>query len=203
MRRAILAGQPYVIERPKRVELDGGLQVLADETEAVRFSGRELIEAYGGLCSYTLARVAAYCEPTWWLGRNFWVGLLLTARFGIRGLFGVRRPRHVQELIAQHSASPAAVLEEIAVPGFGAGMPELCEGYSTGLYFAPTVITALLASLRSDGDAWATLAREVTGYPPEGTRQLLQMVEEAFVWAESNSVGLIEADEVVGAYGYR
>lgn len=201
MRRAIRSGSGYTIERNKEEDLDG-LTMITEETESVSLEGSELVETYGRLAGYTFARFAAYCEPTWWLGRDYWPGLLAGSLNPLVALIQPRL-RAVQREILKRAESPSILFKRIAEAGFEEGFSLVCEGYSTGLYFPPAAVPAILESLEKDRASWLRLSRRATGYPEEGVVQLTQMVHEAFLWAAKQNVGLLEADEVVGIYGYR
>jgi hypothetical protein len=195
MRRAILGGAAFDTDR-RKWDVIAGMDVLTEELEGVTIEGPKLVRQYGADAAFVLAFVAVYCEPVWWLGRNFWPSLLLLQSWSLPKYLRRRRYRHVVESILSPATLPAAILQDIAVDGFERGMPRVCEGYATGLHFPATAIPDLLASLRSQRDGWIRLSRDATDYEDHEVRALLAILEEALEWAVANHVGLMEADEV-------
>lgn len=172
--------------------------------------GTELRRAYGTLTGYGFARLCALCEPTWWLGRDFWPGLLLAWE---RDLWSfLRSPRsllpnpgvgRLRELLKEVGESPARPLARLAVSGWEEGFPLLCEGYSSGLHFSSAAVAVVNESLVRERREWARLGTWASGHPPDVVPMILHVVAEAFAWATSRSLGLMEADEIVGAFGER
>lgn len=203
MRAAVLDDRAFAIEQNVEREWSGGIRVVTEEKVEVELRGQELAEAYGNLAGYMLARLGAYCGPTWWLGRNFWLGLLLTVTLPAMSILTQRAERRVSKRLGALASSTESLLSTIAVPGFSGGLPLLCEGYSSGLYFNPFSVVTLRDSLASEREPWLHLSEAATGYEREALDQLLQMALESFEWAGRHALGVLEADEVVGEYGYR
>ena len=196
MREAALAGRAYKHEFRRREEDDGG-SALAGDTEPHRFEGAALAEIYGQLLGATLGRLLGLSLPSWWMGRDVWLGPLLTAELSPFQLLA----RRVRKRLTRLAESPSRLFSSVAVEGFEAGFPLLCEAYGTGLYFPPAAVRELLPLLGRK--AFVSLGVKATGYERGVVEQIAGIVHEAFLWASRHGLGLLEGDELVGAYGYR
>jgi hypothetical protein len=197
MREAALAGRAYEHKFQGREEEDG------EDAEPQTFEGADLAEIYGQLLGATLGRLLGLSLPSWWMGRNFWIGLLIAAElspFQLLPLSGARRVRKRLTLLAE---SPAGLFPSVAVEGFEAGFPRVCEAYGTGLYFPPAAVREILPLLERSRKAFVSLAAKASGYDRGVAGQIASLVHEAFLWAARHDLGLLEGDELVGAYGYR
>jgi hypothetical protein len=190
MREAIRLDAPFTLDTPKEELIAAGIRILGPESETRWLRGVELRQAYATRAGYIFARLCAKCEPTWWLGRDFWPGLLLAWRWNVWSF-----------LVSPRSLLPS--LAGLAVPEWEPGFPLLCEGYTSGLYFDPEAVVAVRESLATERRGWVQLGMYASGYPADVVTKLLDVAAEAFQWASSRSCGLMEADEVGGALGYR
>ncbi|HET9210435.1 MAG TPA: hypothetical protein VFR03_08550 [Thermoanaerobaculia bacterium] len=194
MREAALAGRTYEHEFQRREEEDGG-----EDDEPQTFEGAALAEIYGQLLGTTFGRLLGLSLPSWWMGRDFWVGLLLAAELSPFQLFA----RRVRKRLTQRAESPAGLFSGVAVPGFEAGFPLVCEAYGTGLYLPPAAVRELLPMLEGSRKAFVSLGAKASGYERGIVEQIAGIIHEAFLWAARHGLGLLEGDELVGAYGYR
>jgi hypothetical protein len=202
IRACFKAGQPFSIRVLKELEMEGsGLRAFdADESEEREIACAHLPALYGRSLGSALGRLAGLCEPTWWMGRNYWIGLLIHTRLGT--LAKVKYSKLCKR-IAAAADSPASLFADVALPGYAAGLSLSCDAYATGLYFAPAHIGPLLASLQEQRSDWEALSAQVTGYTPDQVAMIVRMVEEALWWAHDEGCGLIEGDELVGCFGSR
>lgn len=203
MYRAAKGKVPFVMSVRKTAPFGESMTIVLDETESERFEGRELVETYGFLLGATLGRIAGLAEPSWWMGRNFWLGPMVFHSLGLRDRFVRRRMFLLREKLAAAAGSPASLFDEVSVAGFEEGFPLMCEGYSSGLYFSPQQVASIHEVMLSSQREWIALAAEVSGYEEEITTSLYSVVLEAFAWARAEGFGLMEGDDLVGAYGFR
>jgi len=166
----------------------------------VSISLDEIPEEYGALLGATFGRIAGMCEPTWWLGRNYWIGLMCYSRLGILARMRFANLRNSLSCLGD---TPAVLFQEARMAGFEDGFDLCCPGYSTGLLFAADRVDALYELFCSRRDRWEQLSVAVTGYGSRDVRNLMRMVEEALLWASREGCGLLEGDELVGGLGYR
>lgn len=204
MREAALAGRRYEhrVQRQEALEEDD-LVMVTEETEAMTFEGAALAEIYGQLLGATLGRLLGLSLPSWWMGRDFWLGLLLAAEMSPFQLLPLSGARRLRKQLLRLAQSPADLFPSVAVEGFGAGFPLLCEAYGTGLYLPPAAVRELLPRFEGSRKAFVSLGVKATGYDRGVVEQIAGIVHEAFLWASRHGFGLLEGDELVGAYGYR
>jgi len=202
MKSCFHARRPFTTQMLKQELMDGtDLPVMnLDESVTTEIATGEIPRHYGDLLGNTFGRVAGLSEPTWWLGRNYWLGLLA---FSNLGMLQKMKYGKVQKAIADHATSPATLFGDIALPKFESGFDLRCPAYSTGLYFGPHKVASLLAALQQSRKDWEELTALVTGYPGELTAGMVRMIEEALMLAASENHGLLEGDELVGSYGLR
>jgi hypothetical protein len=205
LRSAALHDTPYVVPVAKQEPFEGddSVTVLSEDTETIVLRGRQVTEAYGNLLATTLARFAAMCRPTWWLGRNFWLGLLAVAHLPLRQRLFNSPVRHMQAQLRSRVATPAQLLEPLAIEGFDAGMSISCEAFSAGLYLSHAAVTDLLSDVQRDRAVFVDLAAAISPYEKSVVAGLVDVVEEALLWAAETGHGFIEGDELVGYQGYR
>src|SRR4029077_13316521 len=157
MREAARRGHDYVVNMPREEDL-GGVTGYAGATEAVRLQGAALGSQYGGLLGSTLGRLAGVLDPSWWMGRNFWIGLLLAADFGPVARLLQRSGVAVQNAMIAVAQSPALLFASVAVEGFEEGFPIGCdEAYCSGLYFPPAAVTTIRDTMTSRPRDWIAL----------------------------------------------
>lgn len=193
MREAALAGRTYEHAFQSREEDDNE----DDDAESHTFEGAALAEIYGQLLGATFGRILGLSLPSWWMGRNVWLGLLVAADLSPFQLLA----RRIRKRLTRLAESPSILFSSVAVEGFEAGFPLLCEAYGTGLYFPPAAVRELLPLL--ERKAFVSLGVKATGYNRRVVEQIAGIVHEAFLWASRHGLGLLEGDELVGEYGYR
>lgn len=203
MASAHRATTPYSVEVYKKLEIEGMEVFSQDETETVSVSGTQLGEHYGSLLGPNFGRLAGLTAPSWWLGRNFWLGLLAGVDLGKFAGVVKRKERKLQETIVSCARNPASLFSSAAVEGFESSFSDVCSGYGTGLYFPGPAIPDLIGTIEEDIDAATRLACEATGYPPDDVRIVIGVVLESLYWARDENCGLLEGDELVGSGGYR
>ena len=197
MREAALAGRAYEHEFQGREEDDD------EDAEPQTFEGADLAEVYGQLLGATLGRLLGLSLPSWWMGRNFWLGLLIAMDLSPFQLLPLSGARRVRKTLFRLAESPEILFPPVAVEGFGAGFPLVCEAYGTGLYFPPAAVRELLPLLERSRKGFVSLCVKAAGYPRGVVEQIAEIVHEAFLWAARHDLGLLEGDELVGEYGYR
>jgi hypothetical protein len=188
MREAALAGRTYEHAFQSREEEDNEDAAAGSHT----FEGSALAEIYGQLLGATFGRILGLSLPSWWMGRNVWLGSLLTAELSPFQLLA----RRVRKRLTRLAESPAGLFSSVAVAGFEAGFPLVCEAYGTGLYFPPTAVRELLPLLQRK--AFVSLGVKATGYERGVVEQIAGIVHEAFLWAAQHDLGLMEGDDLVG-----
>lgn len=166
-------------------------ETLAPAEVPARF-GRELLTLFG--------RVAGLCEPSWYLGRDYWLGSL-----AIEPLEQAQATRYTafrDGLLC--GAQPAgAILAKAGAPGYEKGVPRLCEHQTTGLYWPASAVPDLLSLLGKHRQAWTALGALLTGYTPEALQACERPVAEALSWVKRHDCGLLEVDDLVGQEGFR
>lgn len=199
MRAAFLARQPYAHEIPKPPAWDGEVTAITGGAEPRTFEGRALAEVYGQLLGSTLGRLLGLALPTWRLGRDFSLGLLVAAELSPIQLLPLSGARRVRKRLTRLAESPAGLFSSVAVEGFEAGFPLVCEAYGTGLYFPPDAVRELLPLLERSRKGLVSLGVKATGCERGIVEQIAGIVHEAFLWAARHDLGLMEGDELVGA----
>jgi hypothetical protein len=203
LRTAALAKVPFILPVHKREPFADGIEIVLEETEPARIEGQELAETYGFLLGATLGRVAGLCEPSWWMGRNFWLGLMIAEEFSLKDRLLHRRLITLCDEMTKLASSPGHLFDAIGVEGYEEGFPLGCEGYSSGLIFGSEAVPAMREVMRQRKDDWIALGARASGYAPSIVSQLYDVVYEAFDWAAHEGCSLMEGDELVGSLGYR
>jgi hypothetical protein len=203
MRTAAVAKVPFIVPVHKREPFADGVDMILEETERTRIEGHELAETYGFLLGATLGRVAGVCEPSWWMGRNFWLGLMIAEEFGLKDRLLHRRLITISDEMTKLASSPGHLFDQIGVDGYEEGFPVGCEGYSSGLIFGSDAVPAMRELMGQRKDDWIALGARASGYDPSVVSQLYNVVYEAFDWAAHEGCSLMEGDELVGSLGYR
>src|SRR4051795_4875442 len=191
MREAALAGRSYE-HQVKKQEVWG--DDLVTEERPMVFEGPPLAESYGQLLGSSLGRLLGLSLPTWELGSGYSLGLLLAGRLSLFPLSGARRMRARLNRLAE---TPATLLAPIAVAGFEAGFPRVCEPYGTGLYFPPAAVREIHAALARSRKPLVSLGLKATGRERGEIERITAAVHEAFLWAAGHDLGLLEGDELV------
>lgn len=193
MREAFLAGRPYAHEIPKPA-WDDGAAAISGGAEPRTFAGRELAEVYGQLLGSTLGRLLGLSLPTWELGNGYSLGLLLDRPLSLLPLSGARRMRARLSRLAE---TPATLLAPVAVEGFEAGFPRVCEPFGTGLFFPPAAVREIHAALARSRRPLVSLGVKATGLQRGVIERITTAAGEAFDWAARHDLGLLEGDELV------
>jgi hypothetical protein len=194
MRAAFLAGQPYAHEIPKPAWNDEGI---SGGAEPRTFEGPALAEVYGQLVGSTLGRLLGLALPTWELGSGYSLGLLLAGRLSPFQLFPLSGARRMRARLDRLAETPAALLTTVAVEGFAAGFPRVCEPYGTGLCFPPAAVREIHAALARSRKPLVSLGRKATGLDRGEIERITAAVHDAFAWAAGHDLGLLEGDELV------
>jgi hypothetical protein len=197
MRGAFLAGQPYAHEIPKPSAWDDEVSAISAGAEARTFEGPSLAEIYGQLLGSTLGHLLGLTFPTWSLGDGYSLGHLLASELSPWRLFPLSGARRLRERLVRLAETPAALFTRVAVPGFEAGFPRVCEPYGTGLYFPPAAVREIHAALESSGKPLVSLGVKATGRDRVEVERATTAVHEAFAWAARHDFGLLEGDELV------
>ena len=203
LRQAIRDGRPYAIEAHDREPFGEGMVVLSQDTHMETIEGETLAQEYGVVLGSTFGRLAGLSEPTWWLGRNYWLGLLLTEDLGRLASWFSRPQFRFQKSLLTFGTNPARLFLDVGAPGFEKGFPIVCEGYSTGLYFPPEAVRPFRSCLAQFASDAVALGVRASGYEASIVANIHSLVFEALDWAEAEGCGLLEGDELVGAYGER
>lgn len=196
-------GATFPVEVYKEVEVAGMKMLSQDDTETTLVGGDELASHYGNMIGPNFGRIAGLSEPTWWLGRNFWLGLMLVVDLGKFALVTKRKQKRLQDQLVKHVRNPVGLFDPVAIPGYQASFSNLCEAYGTGLFIPSESIAGLLAELEDQKSAAVDLVIQATGYPPADAIIMLNVLLESLYWAREEGCGLLEGDDLVGAYGYR
>lgn len=196
-------GATFPVEVYKEVEVAGMKMLSQGETETTLVEGDELARHYGNMIGPNFGRIAGLSEPTWWLGRNFWLGLMLAIDLGRFALVTKRSQKRLQDRLLPYVRNPAGLFDSVAIPGFQASFSNLCAGFGTGLFIPNECISGLLAELENQKSAAVDLAIQATGYPPGDASVMLNVLLESLYWAKDEGCGLLEGDDLVGSYGYR
>lgn len=190
------------IEIPKQTQTELGIEVsLSGEMELKEINYREIPKNYGDLIGQTFGELCGLCYPSWWLGRNYWFGLLMKGELGTLGqipYIGLRR------LIKTKSEIPTTLFESVGIPGFEKKFNIYSPSYQLGYYFPGESIFSVSYALKSKYQKRLhSLGKSITNYSDEDIKYCEQMIFESFEWAAKNKYGLIEGDDLVGWMGYR
>jgi hypothetical protein len=196
MRGAFLAGQPYAHEIPKPAWDDEAAAISAG-AEPRTFEGPALAEVYGQLVGSTLGRLLGLSLPSWELGSGYSLGLLLARQLSPLRLLPLSGARRIRTLLSRLAETPATLLASVAVEGFEAGFPRVCEPYGTGLYFPPAAAREIHAALARSRKPLVSLGVRATGRERGEVERITAAVQEAFAWAAGHDDGLLEGDELV------
>lgn len=194
MREAALAGRSYEHQVKKQEIWGDDLEIEA--TRPMVFEGPALAEIYGQLVGSTLGRLLGLSLPTWELGSGYSLGLLLARELFLFPFSGAWRMR---ALLSRLAETPAALLATVAVEGFEAGLPRICEPYGTGLYFPPAAVREIHAALARSRKPLVSLGVKATGRDRGEVERITAAVHDAFSWAAQHDLGLLEGDELVEA----
>lgn len=192
MREAALAGRSYEHQVKKQEVWGDDLEIEA--ARPMVFAGPALAEIYGQLLGSTLGRLLGLSLPAWELGSGYSLGLLLAGQLLLFPLSGAGRMRARLSRLAE---TPAALLAPVAVEGFEAGFPRVCEPYGTGLYFPPAAVREIHAALVRSRKPLISLGLKATGRERGEVERITTAVHEAFDWAVRHDFGLLEGDELV------
>lgn len=203
MREAALSGRAYTHEIARQMPFEGMTVMSPEETEPHIFAGAELAEAYGQLIGATLGRILGLCLPTWWMGRNFWIGLLIASRLSPFSAPPFSSVRALRKTLASRARSPALLVPALEIPGFFENFPLGCEAYSSGLYFGREAVSKWLESFEAERAAFVRLGVLATGYDEAPVQLITSVVHECLLWCEREGYGVMEGDELVGSLGYR
>ncbi len=198
MREAFLAGRPYAHEIPKPPAWDDEVTAIAGGAEPRTFEGPALAEIYGQLLGSTLGRLLGLTLPTWRLGSGYSLGLLLAGPLSPFRPLPFSGARRLRARLTRLSETPAALLAPVAVEGFEAGFPRVCEAYGTGLYFPPAAVREIHAALARSRKPLVSLGVQATGRERGDIEKITAAVHEAFAWAARHGLGLMEGDDLVG-----
>jgi len=202
MREAFRAGQPYAHEIATPPAWDDEMTAIAGGAEPRAFAGPALAEVYGQLLGSTLGRLLGLTLPSWDLG-DYSLGQLLVGELSPFQLLPLSGARRMRERLARLGEIPAALLASVAVEGFEAGFPRVCEPYGTGLYFPPAAVREIHEALARSRKPLVSLGVKATGRERGEIERITAAVHEAFAWAAKRGLGLLEGDELVEADGYR
>lgn len=205
LRAAALERRGHAIKTAKPVQFENAAGELVqgwsqDESIDKILSVEELGAQYGQRLGALFGRLAGLCDPTWWLGCDYWFGNMLFSDW----------PDNAAECFVSfrqglrpHTSSPADFLRRVAVPGFEAGLGQHCDGYSSGLCIVPEKIPHFRGLLNANMKLWNMTGAATSPLSGEWLALAEQMALEALLWAERHGCGLMEGDELVGSYGYR
>lgn len=195
MREAALAGRAY--EHQVRRQEVWGDDLEISRSEPVVFEGAALAEIYGQLLGSTLGRLLGLTLPTWRLGSGYSLGLLLAGPISPFRLLPLSGARRLRARLTRLAETPAVLLTPVAVEGFEAGFPRVCEAYGTGLYFPPAAVREIHAALARSRKPLVSLGVQATGRERGDVERITAAVHEAFAWAARHGLGLLEGDELV------
>jgi hypothetical protein len=135
--------------------------------------------------------------PTWSLGTGYSLGLLLAGRLSPFQLLPLSGARRMRARLTRLGETPASLLAPVAVAGFEAGFPRVCEAYGTGLYFPPAAVREIHEALARSRKPLVSLGVKATGRERGEVERIATAVHEAFAWAAGHDFGLLEGDELV------
>src|SRR5262249_13133016 len=153
-----------------------------------------LAEVDGQLLGSTLGRLLGLSLPTWELGSGYSLGLLLAGQLSLFPFSGARR---MHARLSRLAETPVALLTPVAVAGFEAAFPRVCEPYGTGLYFPPAAVREIHAALARSRKPLGSPGLKATGPPRAEVARIPTAVHDAFAWAAQHDLGLLEGDELV------
>jgi hypothetical protein len=203
MRGAFLAGRPYAHEILKLNWDDEAAEISAGVGPRT-FEGPDLAKVYGQLLGSTLGRLLGLTLPSWSLGRTgYSLGLLAAAELSPFQLLPLSGAQRLRARLARLGETPAGLLAAVALPGFEAGLPRLCEPFGTGLYFPPAAVREIHEALGRSGKPLTALGVKAAGRERGEAERITAAVQEAFAWAAGHGFGLLEGEEMVEADGSR
>jgi hypothetical protein len=190
------------IEVPRQADAKSGIHIsIAGETEMRLIQYQDIPWHYGELLGQTFGELCGLCYPSWWLGRNYWFGLLLNGELSVFGripFLGVRK------FLRTHSQHPVNLFQAIKIEGFEKGFDINAPFNQLGYYFPAPSVSLIAAGLPSKyRKQLHDLGKAVTNWDDEDIARCEQMVYESFQWASANQFGLIEGDDLVGWTGER
>lgn len=188
------------IEVPKQTDTKSGIHIsIAGETEMRVIQPQDIPWHYGELLGQTFGELCGLCYPSWWLGRNYWFGLLLNGNLGALGripYLGIRK------FLRNHSENPVTLFTSIKIENFEKGFDIYAPFNQLGFYFsAPSVSLIADGLLSKYQKKFHNLGKAVTNYHDEDIARCEQMIYESFQWASANQLGLVEGDDLVGWTG--
>ena len=201
-RNAYQRNESFSIPVPKQTNVKSGIHIsINGETEMRVIQRRDIPWHYGELLGQTYGELCGLCFPSWWLGRNYWFGLLLKGKLGI---FGQMPYLGLRQFLRTHSETPLSLFKAIRIEGFEKGFDINAPFNQLGYYFPAPSVSLIADSLPSKYQKqFHNLAKAVTNYGDEDIAYPEQMVYESFRWASVNHMGLVEGDDLVGLMGER
>jgi hypothetical protein len=199
MREAFLAGLPYAHEIPRSSAWEEDGTSISAGADPRTFAGGALAEIYGQLLGSTLGHVLGLTFPSWRLGDGLSFGSLLARELSSWQLLPLSGARRLRERLARLAETTATLLASVAVPGFEAGFPRICEPYGTGLYFPPAAVREIHGALGRSRKPLVSLLGKATGRERAEIEPTAVAIQEAFAWAARHDRGLMEGDELAAA----
>jgi hypothetical protein len=190
------------IEVPRQTEIQSGIHIsITGDTEMRVIQQQDIPWHYGELLGQTFGELCGLCYPSWWLGRNYWFGLLLN---GELGTFGRIPYLGVRKFLRTHSEDPVTLFKTIKIEGFEKGFDINAPFNQLGYYFPAPSVSLIADGLPSKYEKQLhNLGKAVTNYGDEDIACCEEMVYESFCWASANQLGLVEGDDLVGWVGER
>lgn len=201
-RNAYQRKENFSIAFPQQSNAKSGIHIsISGETEMRVIQHKDIPWHYGELLGQTYGELCGLCFPSWWLGRNYWFGLLLKGKLGAVGqipYLGVR------QFLRTHSETPVNLFKTIRIDGFEKGFDINAPFSQLGYYFPAPSVSLIADGLPSKFQKqFHNLGKAVTNYGDEDIAYPEQMVYESFRWASANKMGLVEGDDLVGWTGER
>lgn len=199
-KEAFVKKQSATIVIPKQIETELGIEISPFETEIREIKYKEIPRYYGQLIGQTFGELCGLCYPTWWLGRNYWFGLLMHGELGTIGQIPYLALR---KYIKSNSVHPIQLFERMKINGFEAGFNIKAPSYQLGYYFPDIFVGEVLNELKNEYKKFHKLGKLVTNFSDKEIKFCEKMVIEGFEWAYKNKLNLIEGDDLVGDFGER